>query len=156
MKLLSCPIEAAAGLDQILVRQQKEKQEMIEEAIEDANASLMVFGILDGLIMFDDFDQLTSAHVNLPMTYFLVSGYSKHVALYDISSSRQLQKPNQPCYTALSSREGMMGLLSLMTNISLFPLNELQDSLTRIIRNEQVTRCCEVLKEHFPKVSEHK
>ncbi|MCD7460115.1 hypothetical protein HAX54_042907 [Datura stramonium] len=97
--------------------------------------------------MFDDFDQLTSAHVNSTDDLFLASGYSKHVALYDISSSRQLQvfddmhqenimslnlhttlqlflplhhlivmlslwdlgqKPNQPCYTALSSRGNVM------------------------------------------------
>ncbi|KAL2460307.1 transducin family protein/WD-40 repeat family protein [Abeliophyllum distichum] len=48
---------------------------------------------------------------------FLASGYSKHVALYDISSGRRLQdvklwdlrqKPNQPCYTASSSRGNVM------------------------------------------------
>lgn len=98
-------------------------------------------------IMFDDFDQLTSVHVNSTDELFLASGYSKHVALYDISSGRRLQvfddmhrehinvvkfahhspsifatssfdrdvklwdlrqKPNQPCYTALSSRGNVM------------------------------------------------
>ncbi|KAK4340178.1 hypothetical protein RND71_041640 [Anisodus tanguticus] len=100
-----------------------------------------------GSIMFDDFDQLTSVHVNSTDELFLASGYSKHVALYDISSGRRLQvfddmhrehinvvkfahhspsifatssfdrdvklwdlrqKPNQPCYTALSSRGNVM------------------------------------------------
>ncbi|XP_019256167.1 PREDICTED: uncharacterized protein LOC109234577 isoform X3 [Nicotiana attenuata] len=100
-----------------------------------------------GSIMFDDFDQLTSVHVNSTDELFLASGYSKHVALYDISSGRCLQvfddmhrehinvvkfshhspsifatssfdrdvkmwdlrqKPNQPCYTALSSRGNVM------------------------------------------------
>ncbi|KAM3291464.1 hypothetical protein P3S67_019753 [Capsicum chacoense] len=100
-----------------------------------------------GSIMFDDFDHLTSVHVNSTDELFLASGYSKHVALYDISSGRRLQvfddmhrehinvvkfahhspsifatssfdrdvklwdlrqKPNQPCYTALSSRGNVM------------------------------------------------
>lgn len=100
-----------------------------------------------GSIMFDDFDQLTSVHVNSTDELFLASGYSKHVALYDISSGRRLQvfddmhrehinvvkfahhspsifatssfdrdvklwdlrqKPNQPCYTAVSSRGNVM------------------------------------------------
>ncbi|XP_010315199.1 protein DWD HYPERSENSITIVE TO UV-B 1 isoform X1 [Solanum lycopersicum] len=100
-----------------------------------------------GSIMFDDFDQLTSVHVNSTDELFLASGYSKHVALYDISSGRRLQvfddmhrehinvvkfahhspsifatssfdrdvklwdlrqKPNHPCYTALSSRGNVM------------------------------------------------
>ncbi|KAL2477318.1 transducin family protein/WD-40 repeat family protein [Forsythia ovata] len=98
-------------------------------------------------VAFDEFDQLTSVHVNSTDELFLASGYSKHVALYDISSGRRLQvfadmhrehinvvkfsnhspslfatssfdqdvklwdlrqKPNQPCYTASSSRGNVM------------------------------------------------
>ncbi|XP_031128859.1 uncharacterized protein LOC116030684 [Ipomoea triloba] len=42
-------------------------------------------------VTFDDFDQLTSVHANSTDELFLASGYSKHVALYDISSGRRLQ-----------------------------------------------------------------
>ncbi|KAG8368453.1 hypothetical protein BUALT_Bualt15G0047000 [Buddleja alternifolia] len=42
-------------------------------------------------VTFDDFDQLTSVHVNSTDELFLASGYSKDVALYDISSGRRLQ-----------------------------------------------------------------
>lgn len=98
-------------------------------------------------VTFDEFDQLTSVHVNSTDELFLASGYSRHVALYDISSGRRLQvfadmhrehinvvkfsnhspslfatssfdqdvklwdlrqKPNQPCYTASSSRGNVM------------------------------------------------
>ncbi|KAI3445915.1 hypothetical protein Pfo_002580 [Paulownia fortunei] len=100
-----------------------------------------------GSVTFDEFDQLTSVHVNSTDELFLASGYSKNVALYDISSGRRLQvfadmhrehinvvkfsnhspslfatssfdqdvkmwdirqKPNQPCYTASSSRGNVM------------------------------------------------
>uniref|UniRef100_A0A6N2LYW4 U2A'/phosphoprotein 32 family A C-terminal domain-containing protein n=1 Tax=Salix viminalis TaxID=40686 RepID=A0A6N2LYW4_SALVM len=44
-----------------------------------------------GSIAFDDFDQLTSVHVNSTDELFLASGYSKNVALYDISSGRRVQ-----------------------------------------------------------------
>ncbi|MQL98790.1 hypothetical protein Taro_031510, partial [Colocasia esculenta] len=40
---------------------------------------------------FDDFEQLTSVHVNATDESFLASGFSKHVALYDISNGRRLQ-----------------------------------------------------------------
>ncbi|XP_057964053.1 protein DWD HYPERSENSITIVE TO UV-B 1 isoform X2 [Malania oleifera] len=40
---------------------------------------------------FDEFDQLTSVHVNSNDELFIASGYSKNVALYDISSGRRLQ-----------------------------------------------------------------
>lgn len=40
---------------------------------------------------FDDFDQLTSVHVNSTDKLFLASGYSKDVALYDIGSGTRLQ-----------------------------------------------------------------
>ncbi|XP_058080364.1 protein DWD HYPERSENSITIVE TO UV-B 1 isoform X2 [Magnolia sinica] len=43
------------------------------------------------LFNFDDFEQLTSVHVNSTDEWFLASGYSKHVALYDIGSGRRLQ-----------------------------------------------------------------
>ncbi|XP_059652972.1 protein DWD HYPERSENSITIVE TO UV-B 1 [Cornus florida] len=43
-----------------------------------------------GSVTFDEFDQLTSVHVNSTDELFLASGYSKHVALYDISSGRRL------------------------------------------------------------------
>ncbi|GER36887.1 transducin family protein [Striga asiatica] len=100
-----------------------------------------------GSVFFDDFDQLTSVHVNSTDELFVVSGYSKDVALYDIGSGKRLQvfanmhrehinvvkfsnhnpslfatssfdqdvkmwdvrqKPNQPCYTASSSRGNVM------------------------------------------------
>ncbi|KAA8545799.1 hypothetical protein F0562_020750 [Nyssa sinensis] len=41
-------------------------------------------------VTFDEFDQLTSVHVNSTDELFLASGYSKHVALYDIGSGRCL------------------------------------------------------------------
>ncbi|XP_071930933.1 protein DWD HYPERSENSITIVE TO UV-B 1 isoform X1 [Coffea arabica] len=44
-----------------------------------------------GSVAFDDFDQLTSVHVNSADELLLASGYSKHVALYDISTGRRLQ-----------------------------------------------------------------
>uniref|UniRef100_A0A1D1Y1N6 DNA damage-binding protein 2 n=1 Tax=Anthurium amnicola TaxID=1678845 RepID=A0A1D1Y1N6_9ARAE len=40
---------------------------------------------------FDEFEQLTSVHANSTDECFLASGFSKHVALYDISSGRRLQ-----------------------------------------------------------------
>ncbi|KAK9287314.1 hypothetical protein L1049_015728 [Liquidambar formosana] len=43
-----------------------------------------------GSVTFDEFDQLTSVHVNSTDELFLASGYSKNVALYDISSGRRL------------------------------------------------------------------
>ncbi|XVE82879.1 hypothetical protein DITRI_Ditri16bG0041100 [Diplodiscus trichospermus] len=42
-------------------------------------------------VNFEDFEQLTSVHVNSTDDRFLASGYSKGVALYDISSGRRLQ-----------------------------------------------------------------
>ncbi|XP_073287320.1 protein DWD HYPERSENSITIVE TO UV-B 1 isoform X2 [Primulina huaijiensis] len=106
-------------------------------------------GIYDsrGCVIFDEFDQLTSVNINSTDELFLASGYSKHVALYDISSGRRIQifadmhrehinvvkfsnhspylfatssfdqdvkmwdlrqRPNQPCYTASSSRGNVM------------------------------------------------
>ncbi|KAF8410159.1 hypothetical protein HHK36_002681 [Tetracentron sinense] len=44
-----------------------------------------------GTVTFDDFEQLTSVHVNSTDEQFLASGYSKNVALYDINSGRRLQ-----------------------------------------------------------------
>lgn len=44
-----------------------------------------------GSVTFDDFDQLTSVHVNSADELLLASGYSKNVALYDINSGRRLQ-----------------------------------------------------------------
>ncbi|BBH09661.1 transducin family protein / WD-40 repeat family protein [Prunus dulcis] len=70
-----------------------------------------------GSVTFDDFDQLTSVHVNFTDELFLASGYSRDVALYDISSGRRLQdvkmwdlrqKPIRPCYTSSSSRGNVM------------------------------------------------
>ncbi|XVF61292.1 hypothetical protein PTKIN_Ptkin08bG0118500 [Pterospermum kingtungense] len=43
------------------------------------------------VVNFEDFEQLTSVHVNSADDKFLASGYSKGVALYDISSGRRLQ-----------------------------------------------------------------
>ncbi|KFK30066.1 hypothetical protein AALP_AA7G212200 [Arabis alpina] len=44
-----------------------------------------------GSVTFDEFDQLTSVHVNSTDKLFLASGYSKDVALYDIGSGKRLQ-----------------------------------------------------------------
>jgi len=44
-----------------------------------------------GSFTFDDFDQLTSVHVNSTDELFLASGYSTNVALYDINSGRRIQ-----------------------------------------------------------------
>ncbi|XP_015574417.1 uncharacterized protein LOC8280980 isoform X2 [Ricinus communis] len=44
-----------------------------------------------GSVTFDDFDQLTSVHVNATDELFLASGYSRNVALYDIQCGRQIQ-----------------------------------------------------------------
>lgn len=41
---------------------------------------------------FDDFEQLTSLHVNSTDNQLLASGYSKGVALYDIASGRRIQQ----------------------------------------------------------------
>uniref|UniRef100_A0A2P2JHT1 Uncharacterized protein LOC105108772 n=1 Tax=Rhizophora mucronata TaxID=61149 RepID=A0A2P2JHT1_RHIMU len=46
---------------------------------------------LAGSVTFDDFDQLTSVHVNSADELFLASGYSKNVALYDINYGRRIQ-----------------------------------------------------------------
>ncbi|KAE8709566.1 Transducin family protein / WD-40 repeat family protein isoform 2 [Hibiscus syriacus] len=98
-------------------------------------------------VNFEDFKQLTSVHVNATDEEFLASGYSKGVALYDISTGRRLQvftnmhreainvakfahhspfmfatssfdkdvkmwdlreRPDNPCYTASSSRGNVM------------------------------------------------
>ncbi|KAL2531807.1 transducin family protein/WD-40 repeat family protein [Abeliophyllum distichum] len=42
-------------------------------------------------VIFEDFEQLTSVHVNSTDDRFLTSGYSKNVAIYDISSGIRLQ-----------------------------------------------------------------
>ncbi|KAK9165891.1 hypothetical protein Scep_001082 [Stephania cephalantha] len=42
-------------------------------------------------VSFDGFEQLTSLHVNSTDEYFIASGYSKNVALYDIGSGKRLQ-----------------------------------------------------------------
>ena len=44
-----------------------------------------------GIVSYDMFEQLTSVHVNSTDDRFLVSGYSKHVALYDIGSGKRLK-----------------------------------------------------------------
>ncbi|XP_065871097.1 protein DWD HYPERSENSITIVE TO UV-B 1 [Euphorbia lathyris] len=44
-----------------------------------------------GSVTFEDFDQLTSVHVNAMDELFLVSGYSKNIALYDINCGRRIQ-----------------------------------------------------------------
>ncbi|KAJ8769012.1 hypothetical protein K2173_024007 [Erythroxylum novogranatense] len=44
-----------------------------------------------GSVTFDDFDQLTSVHVNSTDELFLASGYSKDVALYDLNHGRRIQ-----------------------------------------------------------------
>jgi WD40 repeat protein len=44
-----------------------------------------------GFVTFDEFDQLTSVHVNSTDELFLASGYSRNVALYDISCGRRLE-----------------------------------------------------------------
>lgn len=44
-----------------------------------------------GVVTFDDYKQLTSVHVNSTDDQFLASGYSKDVALYDISYGKRLQ-----------------------------------------------------------------
>lgn len=44
-----------------------------------------------GIVTYDRFEQLTSVHVNSTDDWFLVSGYSKHVALYDIGSGKRLK-----------------------------------------------------------------
>lgn len=41
-------------------------------------------------VTFDDFEQLTSVHVNSSDDRCLTSGYSKKVAIYDISTGRRL------------------------------------------------------------------
>ncbi|KAJ0982087.1 hypothetical protein J5N97_010342 [Dioscorea zingiberensis] len=40
---------------------------------------------------FDEFEQLTSLSINSTDEYFIASGFSKHVALYDICSGKRLQ-----------------------------------------------------------------
>ncbi|KAL9224752.1 hypothetical protein vseg_000761 [Gypsophila vaccaria] len=40
--------------------------------------------------VFDEFDQLTSVHVNTTDELFVASGYSKNVALYDINTGKRL------------------------------------------------------------------
>eukprot|EP00741_Cyanophora_paradoxa_P003049 tig00000663_g2961.t1 len=40
---------------------------------------------------YQDFEQLTSVHVNATDDLFLASGYSNHVGLYDVSTGRRLQ-----------------------------------------------------------------
>ncbi|WOK97827.1 hypothetical protein Cni_G06535 [Canna indica] len=46
---------------------------------------------MDASMTFDDFEQLTSVHINSNDEYFLASGFSNHVALYDIGCGRRLQ-----------------------------------------------------------------
>ena len=40
---------------------------------------------------FDDFEQLTSVHVNSTDDRFLASGYTRDIALYDIDSGKRIQ-----------------------------------------------------------------
>ena len=40
---------------------------------------------------YDDFDQLTSVHINSTDDYFLASGYSNNVGLYDLRTGTRLQ-----------------------------------------------------------------
>lgn len=40
---------------------------------------------------YDDFEQLTSVHINSTDDYFLASGYAKHVGLYDLRTGTRLQ-----------------------------------------------------------------
>lgn len=40
---------------------------------------------------YDDFEQLTSVHINSTDDYFVASGYSNHVGLYDLRTGTQLQ-----------------------------------------------------------------
>lgn len=40
---------------------------------------------------FANFDQLTSVHVNCTDQFFLASGYSSHIGLYDIGTGKRLQ-----------------------------------------------------------------
>ncbi|XP_065876235.1 protein DWD HYPERSENSITIVE TO UV-B 1-like isoform X2 [Euphorbia lathyris] len=44
-----------------------------------------------GVVCFDDFEPLTSVHINATDDQFLASGYSKDVALYDINTRRRIQ-----------------------------------------------------------------
>jgi len=46
------------------------------------------------VLTFDRFEQLTSVHINSTDEQFLVSGYTKNVALYDIGTGRLLQLLN--------------------------------------------------------------
>ncbi|KAI4385286.1 hypothetical protein MLD38_003331 [Melastoma candidum] len=41
-------------------------------------------------VAYDDFEQLTSVHVNSTDDWFLASGYTKDIALYDIASGKRL------------------------------------------------------------------
>lgn len=40
---------------------------------------------------YDDFEQLTSVHINSTDDYFVASGYSNHVGLYDLRTGTQMQ-----------------------------------------------------------------
>lgn len=40
---------------------------------------------------YDDFEQLTSVHINSTDDYFLASGYSKHVGMYDLRTGKRLE-----------------------------------------------------------------
>lgn len=42
-------------------------------------------------VTFDEFDQLTSVHVNSTDELFLASGYSRNVALYDIGTGKRVE-----------------------------------------------------------------
>lgn len=59
----------------------------------DINHSLLKVGdtCCNSDATYEDFEQLTSVHVNSTDDQFLVSGYSKGVALYDISTGKRLQ-----------------------------------------------------------------
>ena len=43
------------------------------------------------LYTYDDFEQLTSVHINSTDEYFVASGYSNHVGLYDLHTGARLQ-----------------------------------------------------------------
>ncbi|GKU98879.1 hypothetical protein SLEP1_g11814 [Rubroshorea leprosula] len=59
----------------------------------DINHSLLKVGdtCCNSDTTYEDFEQLTSVHVNSTDDQFLVSGYSKGVALYDIGTGKRLQ-----------------------------------------------------------------
>lgn len=47
-------------------------------------------GLTSSTTIYDDFDQLTSVHVNATDEKFLASGYSRKLAVYDVCTGRRL------------------------------------------------------------------